>query len=187
MFCEKLPNLVPDFDARLTFRLPSEAEWEYACRAGTTGALYTGPLTILGECNGPELDPIVWYGGNSGVDYEGGWDSSDWPKKQYDHRRAGTHPVRQKQPNPWGLYDMLGNVWEWCEDGWHGSYEGAPADGAAWAAEGSFRVLRGGCWAAHARSCRCACRYDWRRGDRGFLGFRLVLASRFKEDAGPFS
>jgi formylglycine-generating enzyme required for sulfatase activity len=126
-FCEKLAGLVPDFDSSLSFRLPSEAEWEYACRGGTTGALYTGPLTILGAYNGPELDAIAWYGGNSRVEYEGGVDSSDWKEKQYDHQRAGTHPVRQKRPNPWGLYDMLGNVWEWCEDGWHSSYTTHPA------------------------------------------------------------
>jgi formylglycine-generating enzyme required for sulfatase activity len=187
-FCEKLAGLVPDFDSNSAFRLPSEAEWEYACRAGTTGALYTGPLTIRGERDGPELDAIAWYGGNSGVEYDGGLDSSDWKEKQYDHQRAGTHPVRQKRPNPWGLYDMLGNVWEWCEDGWHNSYNDAPTDGAAWAAEGSRRVNRGGSWASGARRCRCASRFDWGRGFRyDGLGFRLVLASKGREDVGPFS
>jgi formylglycine-generating enzyme required for sulfatase activity len=186
-FCEKLTGLVPDFDSSLAFRLPSEAEWEYACRAGTAGALYTGTLTILGAYNGPELDAIAWYGGNSRVEYEGAVDSSDWKEKQYDHQRAGTHPVRQKRPNPWGLYDMLGNVWEWCEDGWHSRYQDAPTDGAAWAAEGSDRVCRGGCWARDARRCRCAYRDNWGRGARYGLGFRLVLAPRSQEDISPFS
>jgi formylglycine-generating enzyme required for sulfatase activity len=183
-FCGKLPRFMTDFDTSFVFRLPTEAEWEYACRAGTTGALYTGPLTILGDNNGPELDAIAWYGGNSGVEYEGGADSSNWKNKQFDHQRAGTHPVRQKRPNPWGLYDMLGNVLEWCEDGWHGSYQDAPTDGAAWAAEGSNRVYRGGSWVGDARDCRCAYR-RWDRGSRSaYLGFRLVLAPR---SAGPFS
>ena len=114
--------------------LPSEAQWEYACRAGTETALYSGNLEILGERNAPALDPIAWYGGNSGVDFDlkDGHDSSDWSEKQYPHTRAGTRPVKLKRVNPWGLYDLLGNVWEWTQDPWHVSYQGAPANGSAW-------------------------------------------------------
>jgi formylglycine-generating enzyme required for sulfatase activity len=79
------------------------------------------------------LDPIAWYRGNSGVGFEldNGVDSSDWKEKQYDHTNAGTRKVGLKKPNPWGLHDMLGNVWEWCADTWRDSYEGAPTDGSA--------------------------------------------------------
>ncbi len=165
-FCERLNQIYPELrDAHV--RLPSEAQWEYACRAETTAALYSGQelTTESGHC--PNLEELAWYDENS---------------------KDTTHPVGDRRPNPWGLYDMLGNVWEWCEDGWHGNYDGAPADGAAWAAEGSHRVYRGGSWWNHARGCRCAYRFGWVRGIRCYyLGFRLVLASRFKEDAGPFS
>ena len=190
-FCQDLPEKVTDLDAELEFRLPAEAEWEYACRAGATTALYTGPLTIEGENNGPELNPIAWYGGNSGVDYEGGRDSSDWPNRQYEHTRAGTHPVGEKQPNAWGLYDMLGNVWEWCQDEWHDNYEGAPNDGSAWGSEGLYGrycVYRGGGWACYARDCRCAYRHYWEPDIRDdYLGFRLVLAARVNGGIRPFS
>ncbi len=193
LFCGKLQEEMIKLDKQaeqeLTAGLPSEAQWEYACRAGTDSALYTGPLTILGDCNGPELDAIAWYGGNSGVDYEGAENSSMWPDKQYEHRRAGTHPVGAKQPNPWGLYDMLGNVWEWCEDPWHDKYEGAPDDGTVWAdnaAEGGNRVLRGGSWASRARDRRCACRNWWPPDRRVDLGFRFVFAARFNEDIRRF-
>ncbi|MEI2770159.1 MAG: formylglycine-generating enzyme family protein [Candidatus Competibacter sp.] len=142
----------------LDLTLPSEAQWEHACRAGTETAIYSGDLAVLGENNAPALDPIAWYGGNSGVDFEldNGYDSSSWPGKQYSHTKAGTHPVKLKRANPWGLYDMLGNVLEWCQDHWHDHYEGAPTDGSAWLSgdAGAYRVRRGGSWYA---STRAAC------------------------------
>ena len=160
----------------LNLELPSEAHWEYACRAGTTTALYTGDITILGSNNAPALDPIAWYSGNSGEGFEldSGEDSKNWPEKQYPHEKAGTRPVGLKRPNAWGLHDMLGNVWEWCADDWHGSYVGAPTDGSVWrATDKSGRVVRGGSWVIYARHVRAACRFRLHPdGRRDFLGFR---------------
>ena len=87
-----------------------------------------------------------------------------------------THPVGEKKPNAWGLYDMHGNVWEWVEDDWHDSYEGAPADGSAWVdnPRGSYRVIRGGSWGNDAQDCRSATRNDFRPDNRSsVVGFRL--------------
>ncbi|MBN1654601.1 MAG: formylglycine-generating enzyme family protein [Deltaproteobacteria bacterium] len=161
-FLERIDGLIPD----LGLRLPTEAEWEYACRAATSTALYSGPIEIRGECDAPALDPIAWYSGNSGEEFEleNGWDSSEWPNKQYEHTRAGTHPVKRKNPNDWGLYDMLGNVWEWCDD-WYGEY---PSKSAR-------RVLRGGGWFDDARYARSACRLRLGPGYRyNFIGFRFA-------------
>jgi formylglycine-generating enzyme required for sulfatase activity len=133
------------------YRLPSEAEWEYACRAGTQTRYYFGDnAELLGE--------YAWYGQNSA---------------------SKTHPVGQKRQNNWGLYDMHGNVWEWCEDGWHGNYINAPTDRTAWNdnhSQSNSRVLRGGSWFYFPRNCRSAFRNwnfadDW---DYNF-GFRLAL------------
>ena len=173
-FIAKLNAVIPG----LSLRLPTEAEWEYACRAGTTEATYAGPMTILGLNNAPVLDEIAWYGGNSGVDYDlgNGADSSDWPQKQFDHQKAGTRKVATKRPNRWGLFDMLGNVWEWCGD-WYASeyYQTSPSADPDGASEGHGRVLRGGCWSFYAQYARSAYRYYAEPGDRDFyIGFRCA-------------
>ncbi|MGA2253030.1 MAG: formylglycine-generating enzyme family protein [Thermoguttaceae bacterium] len=111
------------------FQLPSEAQWEFACRAGSTTKYYFGDdETRLGE--------YAWYGKNS------------------DRK---THPVGEKKPNTWGLYDMHGNVWEWCQD-WYdaGYYAKSPTDDPTGTATGSYRVSRGGCWINPAGVCRSA-------------------------------
>ena len=129
-----------------TYRLPTEAEWEYACRAGST-TKYS-----YGDGDG-SLGSYAWYSDNSG---------------------SKTHQVATKQPNDWGLYDMHGNVWEWCQD-WYGSYSSGSVTDPTGASLGSFRVGRGGSWFIYA--------YGWRSADRYFntpsvrdinLGFRLV-------------
>jgi formylglycine-generating enzyme required for sulfatase activity len=128
------------------YRLPTEAEWEYACRAGSHIAYSFG--------NGPhQLDAYGWYEGNSGNQ---------------------THPVGQLAPNAWGLYDMHGNVWEWVQD-WFGVYAPGPVTDPEGPTSGSDRVLRGGSWNGDASSCRSAYRVDWPPGLRDCgLGFRLL-------------
>lgn len=147
-FIQKLISL--SGEAR-RFRLPSEAEWEYACRAGTRTRFYTGDAEA-------DLDQCGWYIENS---------------------NGEPHPVGEKEPNAFGLYDMHGNVWEWVEDEWHENYEGAPDGGRAWVDNqvASIRVVRGGCWDDDARSCRSASRdgyVPWFRD--GYLGFRVALS-----------
>ena len=133
-----------------SYRLPTEAEWEYAARGGTTsrGYKYAGSNS---------LDEVAWYTDNSG---------------------SKTHPVGQKKANELGLYDMSGNVWEWCADDWHGSYSGAPSTGRAWidSPRASSRVGRGGSWFGGTRGCRVSYRTNFTplfRDNR--LGFRLAL------------
>ena len=171
-FISKLNSLVP----RGRFRLPTEAEWEYACRAGSRTAIYTGNLKILGKNNSPELDPIAWYGGNSCVNYSGGWDCSGWPEKQVSCARCGTHAVAGKKPNSFGLYDMIGNVWEWCQD-WYDDYPSGQVSDPAGPSSGSARVLRGGSWDDLTRYCRSAIRFRYDPGYRdNNLGFRLACS-----------
>jgi formylglycine-generating enzyme required for sulfatase activity len=160
------------------YRLPSEAEWEVAARAVAAGstvstAVYTGNLRILGDRHGPELDPIAWYGGNSGVEYAGGYDCSKSPTKQYPLKVCGTHPMGLKIRNGWQLADLLGNVFEWTNDALTTYPAGLARDPSPQL--GAGRVIRGGSWYAHARFVRAAYRGTWppsyRRND---LGFRLA-------------
>ena len=127
-------------------RLPSEAEWEYACKAGRNSK-YCGP--------GGNADRLSWNDNNSG---------------------GKTHTVGGKRANGWGLYDMSGNVWEWVQDCYHKNYRGSPTDGSAWQEGGcGKRVLRGGSWYSTPHSLRSAARSRTAADDRDDnLGFRLV-------------
>jgi len=128
------------------YRLPTEAEWEYACRAGTTTEYSSKGL----------IENFGWYNYNSG-------------KRK--------HPVGQKQPNPWGLYDMLGNVYEWCWD-WYGDYPGGAQTDPTGASSGSYRVYRGGMWYSGVEDLRSANRHYGDPDDnRNRRGFRVVRPS----------
>lgn len=144
-------HIVSSGQGPLTVRLPSEAEWEYACRAGTQTRFYWGD-----DADYSQIGNYAWYEGNNSP--------------------YCTKPVGGKLPNAFGLYDMSGNVWEWCQDWYHSSYSGAPADGSAWeSSTGSDRVLRGGHGSGLAWYCRSALR-NWNSpGLRSYgLGFRLA-------------
>ncbi len=135
-----------------TYALPTEAQWEYGARAGSTTAFYNGGITSCYD-EDSNLNVIGWYDYNS---------------------ESKTHSVAQKTPNAWGLYDMSGNVWEWCQD-WYGSYSSSPSVDPTGPNSGSSRVIRGGCWNYGAGRCRSADRGHRYPGGRGsFIGFRLV-------------
>ena len=152
--CQNFVDAMNDLDPSHIYRLPSESEWEYCCRAGKTERFYWG--ADPGET---VIDGYAWWSGNSG---------------------NTTHPVAEKPPNAWGLYDMSGNVWEWCEDWYHSDYNAAPSNGCAWVDPvGSSRIFRGGCWVNNAGSCRSARRNKYSPGDHsGYVGLRLVRTER---------
>jgi len=182
-FCRKLNERARadgSLPAGYAYTLPTEAQWEYACRAGTTDATYAGPMQILGKNNAPVLDAIAWYGGNSSVGYEGpGLDTSAWPEKAFPGGTAGPRDVALKQPNPWGLCDMLGNVYQWCRDFPADTLSGGTVTDPVGLAHGSDRAVRGGGWHSDAAFCRCAYRARNIGLNRSlFIGFRVALAPR---------
>ena len=142
-FCERLSQLTGE-----NYRLPTEAEWEYACRAGTTTPYSFGEELTQEDAN---------------------------------FKSKSTSLVYIYPPNSFGLHDMHGNVWEWCQDVWHDNYEGVPTDGSAWLEGGDdrYRLLRGGSWNYNPRSCRSAYRYHYCNPDLRSLdiGFRVVCAA----------
>ena len=165
-FCDRLSALTGR-----EYRLPSEAEWEYACRAGTTTPFHLGETitTDVANYRGEDDQPFGWLS-HYGVG----------PKGIY---RKITTPVNYFHPlaNRFGLSDMHGNVLEWCLDHYHNSYAGAPSDGSAWvdveAEENKPRILRGGSWSYTPRSCRCAYRVYFYPDYRNYnFGFRVVCA-----------
>ncbi len=139
-----------------TYSLCSEAEWEYACRAGSTTPFWFGPSIFTDQAN---------YDGN--YTYGGG---------EQGECRRGTVPADSFEPNAWGLYQMHGNVWEWCADAWHENYRGAPDDGSIWqGGDASLRVVRGGSWNDEPSYLRSAYRDRYRPVHRlRSIGFRVV-------------
>ncbi|MFH1086904.1 MAG: formylglycine-generating enzyme family protein, partial [Chloroflexota bacterium] len=158
-FCARLAALTGR-----AYRLPSEAEWEYACRAGTTTPFCYGPTITTDLAN-----------------YEGDYTYRTEPQGVYRH---ATTDVGSFPPNAWGLADMHGNVWEWCADAWHPNYDGAPTDGQPWTEaraagrQTAYRVLRGGCWHDPPGLCRSAARLRALPGQgEDYYGFRVALTT----------
>jgi len=158
----------------LNYRLPTEAEWEYAVRAGSRTATYKNDPEWIGTNNVPDLNDIAWYSGNSEIKYKGGKYCQDWEDKQFEAFRCGTHPVGQKQPNAWGFYDMIGNVWEWTNDR-YGRYSSKQKQDPQGPKKGVMRVSRGGNWSDSIQQNRSAARYGFGvRTKQNNLGFRLA-------------
>lgn len=151
--CMAFISALNELDPGHVYGLPSEAQWEYACRAGTDSRYYWGD-----DPDSTVIDGYAWFQGNS---------------------EGSVRPVALGQPNGWGLYDMSGNVWEWCRDRWIG-YETAPSDGSAWeSSEVVDRVLRGGSWSSPAALCRSAHRNSHSH-ERTMInaGFRVARTAR---------
>lgn len=145
--CQKFCRKLSEREGR-AYRLPTEAEWEFACRAETTTAY------CYRDNAAKKLRYYAWY---------------------HHHADWRTHPVGVKKPNAWTLYDMHGNVWEWCQD-WYGAYPTSPQTDPQGPSEGSSRVVRGGSWSRESWDCRSATRWGYQPESRHkMLGLRLVM------------
>ncbi|MEO1792802.1 MAG: formylglycine-generating enzyme family protein [Cyanobacteria bacterium J06629_19] len=159
-FCDRLT-----LSTNRQYRLPTEAEWEYACRAGTTTPFHFGETLSTDYAN--------YNGTNEKYDAYG-------PGSQGEYRQETTPVDQFEGANAYGLCDMHGNVWEWCQDHWHDGYEGAPTNGSAWLTnnEQASRILRGGAWDSYPRNCRSAIRFYASRAVRyDFIGFRVSCSA----------
>jgi formylglycine-generating enzyme required for sulfatase activity len=147
-FCKTLSELPEEKKAGRVYRLPTEAQWEYACRAGSKSAYSFGESS-------KSLGDYAWF---------------------YENSNGQTHPVGEKKANAWGLYDMQGNVWEWCSD-WYGQYPKGAVSDPVGPREGSFRVIRGGSYFSEAANCRSANHNRHDPSDRfHYYGFRVALS-----------
>jgi formylglycine-generating enzyme required for sulfatase activity len=155
-FCKRLSK-----KTGRAYSLPSEAQWEYACRAGTTTPFYFGETLTTDFAN-----------------YNGEFTYASEQKGIYRHE---TTAIGSFPPNTFGLYDMHGTIWEWCADSWHNNYQGAPADGSVWESGGepSLRLVRGGSWHDNPQICRCAVRLKFNPvAGEDLVGFRVVCMKR---------
>jgi formylglycine-generating enzyme required for sulfatase activity len=176
-FCKRLSKRPKEKKAGRLYRLSTEAEWEYACRAGTKTTYSFGESS-------QSLGDYAWFGNNSGrkeLDSDALWAKMKNNPQEYADTissvSCATHPVGEKKPNSWGLYDMHGNVWEWCSD-WYGEYPKSAVSDPSGPNEGSSRVYRGGCWILGGEFCRSALR-NWSTPSirHNNLGFRVALSS----------
>lgn len=160
-FCKKLSQ-----KEGVTYRLPTESEWEYAARGGNQSRGYT-------YSGSNDLKEVGWYYENSG---NRTLDDDNWDFDNLKKYNCQTQPVGTKQPNELGIYDMSGNVWEWCNDWYDGNYyKNSPSNNPTGPSSGgSNRVLRGGSWYSHASFCRVAYRFSDDAGGNGGNGFRVV-------------
>lgn len=173
-FCQRLSRLT-----KRKYRLPSEAEWEYACRAITSyhSSVISGKLTAK-KWNESYHQPFH-FGETITSDLANYNGNYTYANELQGQNRAKTTPVGSFPPNAFGLYDMHGNVWEWCADDWHQNYQDAPKDGSVWLSKNSnTQVVRGGCWFYSPDICRSAYRINGFRVNRYFIyGFRVVCVA----------
>jgi formylglycine-generating enzyme required for sulfatase activity len=188
-FCDRLTRLAQLKGEKCIYRLPTEAEWEYACRAGSDTEYFFGD-------DPSQLDGYGWYGNNSGkdaIDADAIWKEVNQDATQYTQKLRENSNMAQvvgqetKTPNAWGLYEMHGNVWEWCLDEWHEDYNSKPDSlkrngNEAWGDinenDNRYHLLRGGSWNLDANLCRSAYRSRYIADDRDdSFGFRVVVVS----------